>query len=96
MWVEYRLVGDRWELHAVHVYEQTAQADVEPPSAEQAQRLFGAAWPKDKCEGFGNLGVKLDGAPRYQQGDHRRPCQRQALVHLPPEGGSPGQRQISA
>jgi hypothetical protein len=65
--VEYRLVGDHWDLYRVHVYEQNAVADLEPPSSAEALRLFTAAWPKDKCEGFDILEVKLDGAPRYQQ-----------------------------
>jgi hypothetical protein len=65
--VEYRLVGDRWELENVHVYEKTAIADLEPPTAAEAARLFTGAWPKEKCEGFDILEVKLDGAPRYQQ-----------------------------
>jgi hypothetical protein len=65
--VEYRLVGDHWDLYRVHVYEQNAVADLEPPAAAEALRLFTAAWPKDKCEGFDILDVKLDGAPRYQQ-----------------------------
>ena len=65
--VEYRLVGDHWDLYRVNVYEQNAVADLEAPTAAEALRLFSAAWPKDKCEGFDILDVKLDGAPRYQQ-----------------------------
>jgi hypothetical protein len=65
--VEYRLVGDRWELERVRVYESTALADIEAPATAEAQRLFKAAWPQDKCEGFDILEVALDGAPRYQR-----------------------------
>jgi hypothetical protein len=63
--VEYRLVGDVWELARVHVYESTALADVEAPAKERAQALFAAAW-KNKCEGYEIRGVTLDGDPRYQ------------------------------
>jgi len=65
--VEYRLVGGHWDLYRVHVYESNAVADLEPPSAAEALRLFTAAWPKDKCEGYDILEVKLDGKPRFQQ-----------------------------
>jgi hypothetical protein len=65
VWVEYRLVGDRWELQAVKVYESTALSDIEPPARERAQALFAAAW-KDKCEGYEIHGITLDGDPRYQ------------------------------
>jgi hypothetical protein len=65
--VEYRLVGDAWELERVHVYESQALAELPPPSAAEAQRLFAGAWPKDKCEGFDIQGVSLDGEPRFQR-----------------------------
>ena len=64
--VEYRLVGSAWELERVHVYESQALAEMPPPSAAEAQRLFAAAWPQDKCEGFDILEVKIDGEPRFQ------------------------------
>ena len=65
VWVEYRLVGDRWELQTVRVYESTALSDIEAPARERAQALFAAAW-KDKCEGYDIQGITLDGEPRYQ------------------------------
>ena len=65
VWVEYRLVGDRWELQTVRVYESTALADIEAPARERAQALLAAAW-KDKCEGYDIQGVTVDGEPRYQ------------------------------
>jgi len=65
VWVEYRLVGERWELQTVRVYESTALADIEAPARERAQALFAAAW-KEKCEGYDIQGVTLDGEPRYQ------------------------------
>ena len=65
--VEYRLVGDAWELERVQIYESQALAEVPAPSSAEAQRLFSAAWPKDKCEGFDIQGVVLDGEPRFQR-----------------------------
>lgn len=65
--VEYRLVGDVWELERVRVYEKNALADLESPANADALRLFNGAWPKDKCEGYEILDVQLDGKPRYQQ-----------------------------
>ena len=65
--VEYRLVGDRWELERVRLLESTALSDLDAPATGEAQRLFSAAWPKDKCEGFDIQGVTLVGAPRYQR-----------------------------
>jgi hypothetical protein len=65
--VEYRLVGEQWELERVHVYESEALAELPPPAPAEAQRLFAAAWPKDKCEGFDIQGVALDGEPRFQR-----------------------------
>lgn len=65
VWVEYRLVGERWELQAVRVYESTALADLEPPQKAQAQKLFAAAWDAAKCEGFDIKGISLD-EPRFQ------------------------------
>ena len=67
--VEYRLVGSRWELERVKVYESQAQADVTAPSAQQAQKILLAAWQGAKCEAFDNLAVAIDGEPRYQQED---------------------------
>jgi hypothetical protein len=67
--VEYRLVGSRWELERVKVYESQAQADVTPPSAQEAQKILLAAWQGAKCEAFDGLAVAIDGAPRYQQED---------------------------
>jgi hypothetical protein len=68
LWVQYKLLGDNWVLEHVQIMERSAQADVTPPSTEQALRLLKAAWPKDKCEGFDILDVTLDNSPpRYQQ-----------------------------
>lgn len=67
--VEYRLVGSRWELEHVRVYEQQTLADVTPPSAQEAQKILLAAWQGAKCEAFDNLAVAVDGPPRYQQED---------------------------
>ena len=64
--VEYRLVGSRWELERVHVYEQQAQADLSPPSAQEAQKILLAAWQGAKCEAFDGLAVAIDGEPKYQ------------------------------
>lgn len=65
--VEYRLVGDRWELETVRVYESIALADVEPPAKDEAQRLIAAAWAKANCEGYDIKAITLDGEPRYQR-----------------------------
>jgi hypothetical protein len=67
--VEYRLVGSRWELERVKVYESQAQADVTAPSAQEAQKILLAAWQGAKCEAFDNLALAIDGEPRYQQED---------------------------
>ena len=67
--VEYRLVGSRWELERVKVYESQALADVTPPSAQEAQKILLAAWRGAKCEAFDGLVVAIDGEPRYQQED---------------------------
>ena len=64
--VEYRLVGSRWELERVKVYESQAQADVTAPSAQEAQKILLAAWQGAKCEAFDGLSVAIDGEPRYQ------------------------------
>jgi len=64
--VEYRLFGSKWELHAVRVYEQNTLSDIKPPTAEEAQRILQAAWLGAKCDAFDNLQVALDGAPRFQ------------------------------
>ena len=64
--VEYRLVGSRWELERVHVYEQQALADLSPPSAQEAQKILLAAWQGAKCEAFDGLAVAIDGEPKYQ------------------------------
>lgn len=64
--VEYRLVGSRWELERVHVYEQQALADLAPPSAQEAQKILLAAWHGAKCEAFDGLAVAIDGEPKYQ------------------------------
>ena len=64
--VEYRLVGSRWELERVHVYEQQALADLAPPSAQEAQKILLAAWQGAKCEAFDGLAVAIDGEPKYQ------------------------------
>jgi hypothetical protein len=64
--VEYRLVGSRWELEHVRVYEQQALADLTPPSAAQAQQILLAAWQGAKCDAFDELKVAIDGEPRYQ------------------------------
>ena len=67
--VEYRLVGSRWELERVKVYESQARADVTQPSAQEALRILLAAWQGAKCEAFDGLAVAIDGEPRYQQED---------------------------
>jgi hypothetical protein len=64
---EYRLIGDRWELHAVRVYESTDLADLEPPPKGAAQELLVAAWKAANCEAFDIKGVGLEGEPRYQR-----------------------------
>lgn len=66
VWIEYRLVGDRWELQTVKVYESTALSDIEVPQKAQAQKLMAAAWAKANCEGFDVRNVALEGEPRYQ------------------------------
>lgn len=65
--VEYRLVGSRWELERVHVYESQALADVTPPSMEEARKILLAAWQGAKCEAFDGLSVAIDGEPAFQQ-----------------------------
>ena len=67
VWVEYRLLGDRWELQAVRVYESTALADLEPPAKAEAQRLIAAAWAAANCEGYAIKDIALEGEPRYQR-----------------------------
>ena len=69
LFVEYRLFGDKWELQTVRVYESQALADVPAPTAQVAQRLFAAAWPKEKCEGYDIQEVRFDGEPRFQRED---------------------------
>jgi hypothetical protein len=64
--VEYRLVGSRWELERVRVYESQELADLNPPSAQEAQKILLAAWQGAKCEAFDNLALAIDGEPRYQ------------------------------
>jgi hypothetical protein len=64
--VEYRLVGDRWEFARVRVYESTALSDVQPPAAQEAQKILLGAWRGAKCEAFDDLKVAIDGEPRYQ------------------------------
>jgi hypothetical protein len=66
VWIEYRLVGERWELQAVRVYESSALADLEAPQKAQAQRLIAAAWEAAKCEGFDIKRIDLEGEPRFQ------------------------------
>ena len=67
VWIEYRLLGDRWELQAVRVYESTALADLEPPAKADAQRLIAAAWAAGNCEGYDIKNIALEGEPRYQR-----------------------------
>lgn len=67
VWVEYRLLGDRWELQAVRVYESTALADLEPPAKGEAHRLIAAAWAAANCEGYDIKNIALEGEPRYQR-----------------------------
>lgn len=67
VWVEYRLLGDRWELQAVRVYESTNLADLEPPSKDAARELIAAAWKAANCEGFDIKGIGMEGDPRYQR-----------------------------
>lgn len=64
--VEYRLVSDRWELARVRVYESSALADVQAPPAQEAQKILLEAWRGAKCEAFDDLGVAIDGEPRFQ------------------------------
>lgn len=66
VWIEYRLVGDRWELQTVKVYESSALSDIEAPQKAQAQKLMLAAWAKANCEGFDIKNVALEGEPRFQ------------------------------
>ena len=80
VWVEYRLVGERWELQTVRVHESTALADIEAPARERAQALFAAAW-KDKCEGYDIQGVTLDGEPLYQLDTTNDPNPRRWYVY---------------
>lgn len=65
-WIEYRLVGDRWELQTVKVYESAALGDVEPPHKAQAHKLIAAAWAAANCEGFDIRRIELEGEPRFQ------------------------------
>ena len=65
--VEYRLVANAWELERVKVYESEALGELPAPSAAEAKRLFAAAWPKDKCEGYDITDVVLQGEPRFQR-----------------------------
>jgi hypothetical protein len=66
VWVEYRLVGDRWELHTVRVYESTALSDVNAPAKALAQSLIAAAWQAAKCDGFDIRNLSIEGEPRFQ------------------------------
>lgn len=79
VWVEYRLLGDRWELQTVHVYDSSPLADLEPPSKGAAQELIAAAWKAANCEGFDIKALALQGEPRYQReitGDRMRAKRR--------------------
>ena len=67
VWVEYRLLGDRWELQAVRVYESTALADLDPPAKAEAQKLIAVAWAAANCEGYDIKNIALEGEPRYQR-----------------------------
>lgn len=64
--VEYRLVGDRWELARVRVYESAALSDLQPPSPQEAQKILLGAWRGAKCEAFDDLQLTIDGEPRFQ------------------------------
>jgi hypothetical protein len=66
VWIEYRLVGDRWELQTVKVYESTALSDIQQPQKAQAQKLMAEAWAKANCEGFDIRNITLEGEPRFQ------------------------------
>lgn len=66
LWIEYRLVGERWELQAVKVYESSALADLEAPQKAETVKLLAAAWQAAKCEGFDIRNIALDGEPRFQ------------------------------
>lgn len=65
-WVEYRLFGSKWELQTVKVYEQNTQADLKPPTMDEARSILQAAWLGAKCDAFDNLQVAIDGEPRFQ------------------------------
>jgi hypothetical protein len=64
--VEYRLFGSKWELQTVKVYEQNTQADLKPPTMDEAQKILQAAWQGAKCDAFDNINVAIDGAPKFQ------------------------------
>ena len=66
LWIEYRLVGERWELQAVKVYESSALADLEAPQKAETVKLLAAAWQAAKCDGFDIRHIVLDGEPRFQ------------------------------
>lgn len=66
LWIEYRLVGGRWELQAVKVYESSALADLEAPQKAETVKLLAAAWQAAKCEGFDIRNIALEGEPRFQ------------------------------
>lgn len=65
--VSFMLVQGSWELDGVEFLGTRELADVTPPQQEVAQRLLTEAWPKDKCEGYDIVAVKLDGEPRFQR-----------------------------
>lgn len=64
--VDYRLVGERWELARVHVYESTALSDLPAPPPQQAQQILAKAWRDAQCEAFDDLQLLIDGEPRFQ------------------------------
>lgn len=66
LWIEYRLVGGRWELQAVKVYESSALADLDAPPKAETVKLLAAAWQAAKCDGFDIRNVALVGEPRFQ------------------------------
>ena len=66
LWIEYRLVGERWELQAVKVYESSALADLDAPPKAETVKLLAAAWQAAKCDGFDIRNVALVGEPRFQ------------------------------
>jgi hypothetical protein len=54
-------------LLALPIAAAAQGADVPPPPAADAQRLFAAAWPRSKCAGYDITEVRIDGEPRLRR-----------------------------